>query len=312
VPVVTKRIRVADGYYWISVDPGQEFVVPDPGGANGLVGVSPGVGRCLGGGVRSQPGHRPVGRGCRGVAGQRPGRGGPERYKRWGLIGGVPAAGPARGGQLPGPGTRSRTRRRGRQDVVSGRPVEEHLIQIWPASAAPEIIQKTTDEMGAARRESGPGPGPRLPHGLPVLLDIHRPVTMTDRVTIELLRIDVGRGGCEFTIKAVVDVSGMTAREEKRAWRAVDGYRRAALPGTDSADPLRVCLRFADDRTAEYSDNPGDLPRSGPGVTDCFRRMITAPWRRTSRRAGRPAVLVAPRPGRAGISTCRSLPGRAP
>jgi hypothetical protein len=101
------------------------------------------------------------------------------------------------------------------------------------------------------------------------MLEVHQPVTMTDRATIELLRIDVSRGGCEFTIKAVVDVSGMTDREERRARRAVDGYRGAALPGTDSADPLHVFLRFADGRTAEYSDNPSDLPRSGPGVTDC-------------------------------------------
>jgi hypothetical protein len=109
---------------------------------------------------------------------------------------------------------------------------------------------------------------PRLPgHGLPVMLDVHQPVTATDRATVELLRIDVSRAGCEFTIKAVVDVSGMTAREEKRARRAVDGYRSAALPGATSAGPLQVTLGFAGGRTAEYREDPLDLPRSGPGVS---------------------------------------------
>jgi hypothetical protein len=175
----------------------------------------------------------------------------------------------------PGAGSyRVRVHARGRdagaeRDVVPGRPVEEHLVQIWPALAAPETIHKTTDEVGAGYRESGPGPEPRLPHGLSVMLEVHQPVTATDRAAIELLRIDVSRGGCEFTIKAVVAVSGMTVREERRARRAVDGWRGAVLPGTASADPLRVFLRFADGRAAEYSEDPSDLPRSGPGVTDC-------------------------------------------
>ena len=61
----------------------------------------------------------------------------------------------------------------------------------------------------------------------------------------------------------------------RRARRAVDGWRGAALPGTASADPLRVILRFAHGRTAEYSDNPSDLPRSGPGVTDATVLALT-------------------------------------
>lgn len=286
MPVVTTRLRVADGYYWVSAgDPGQEFVVPDPGGANGLVGVSPGLAMVITG---TQFGYVSVGV----QAGESdPGldTGQWDEVVEVSLVSGpggeglnVTSDGDASheflGLTPPGAGSyRVRVHARGRdagaeRDVVSGRPVEEHLIQIWPAPAAPETIHKTTDEIGAGVRESGSGPDPRLPgHGMPVMLEVHQPVTTTDRATVELLRIDVSRGGCEFTIKAVVDVSGMTAREERRARRAVDGYRGAALPGTVSADPLRVFLRFADGRTAEYSDNPSDLPRSGPGVTDCRR-----------------------------------------
>jgi hypothetical protein len=283
VPVVTTRLHVADGYYWISAgDPGQEFVVPAPGGANGLVGVSPGLAMVSTG---TQFGNVSIGV----VAGESdPGldTGQWDEVVAVSLVSGPDGEGlsvTSDGDSAhefvhltpPGAGSyRVRVHARGRHagaeaDVVSGRPVEEHLVQIWPAPAAPEIIHKTSDETGAGYRESEPGPDPRLPHGLSVMLEVHQPVTMTDRATIELLRIDVSRGGCEFTIKAVVDVSGMTDREERRARRAVDGYRGAALPGTDSADPLRVFLRFADGRTAEYSDNPSDLPRSGPGVTDC-------------------------------------------
>jgi hypothetical protein len=155
-------------------------------------------------------------------------------------------------------------------DVVEDEPVEEHLVQSWPAAPAPEIIHKTTDEVGAGYREYDESePDPRLPYGQFIRIEVNQLVTTTDRATVELQRIKIHRGGCEFTIKAVVDVSGMTASEEKRARRAVDGYRGAALPGTASADQLRVTLRFADGRTAPFSDNSIDLPRSGPGVTFC-------------------------------------------
>jgi hypothetical protein len=283
VPVVTKRLHVADGYYWISVDPGQEFVVPDPGGANGLVGVAPGLAMVVTG---TQFGNVSVGV----QAGESdPGLdiGQWDEVVEVSLVSGPDGEGlsvTSDGDESheflhltpPGAGSyRVRVHARGRdagadRDVVSGRPVEEHLIHIWPAPEAPETVHKTTDEIGAGYRESGSGPDPRLPgHGMPVMLEVHQSVTTTDRATVELLRVNINRGGCEFTIKAVVDVSGMTDREERRARRAVDGYRGAALPGTASAAPLRVFLRFTDGRTAEYSDHPGDLPRNGPGVTDC-------------------------------------------
>jgi hypothetical protein len=284
VPVVTTRLHVAEGQYWISDnDPDLEFVLPDPGGASGLVGVSPGLAIVITGtqfgniSVTVQAGDSDPGLDT-----------GPwEEVTEVSLTSGPggqglsvtsDGQGPYEFQYLTPPGAgayRVRVHARGRdagaaEDVVPGRPVEEHLLQIWPALPAPETIYKTTDELGAGYREaSASGPEPRLPHGQSVILDVHQPVTTTDRATVELLRIHVHRGGCEFTIKAVVDVSGMTAREEKRARRAVDGYRGAALPGTASADPLRVVLRFSDGRVTEFSDDPSDLPRSGPAITPC-------------------------------------------
>lgn len=283
MPVVTKRLRVADGYYWVgSADPTREFVVPDPGGANGLVGVCPGVAMVVTG---TQFGNVSVGV----QAGESdPGLDtGPwDEVVEVSLVTGPDAQALSVTSDAdestqfldltpPGAGSyRVRVHARGRdagteRDVVSGRPVEEHLIQVWPAPAASETICKTTDEFGAAHRESQSGGlETRLPHGRFVRLDVDQRVTTTDRAAVAWLRLEVHRGGCEFMIKTVVDVSGMTAREERRARRAVDGYRGAALPGTASAEPIRVFLSFADGRTAEYSDNPGDLPRSGPGVTN--------------------------------------------
>jgi hypothetical protein len=284
VPVVTARLHVEDGQYWISDDdPDREFVLPTPGGASGLVGVAPGLAIVITGtqfgnvSVTVQAGESDPGLDT----------------GRWEEVTEVSlASGPAgqglsvtSGGQGPQefrhltpPGTgayRVRIHARGRDagaaaDVVSGRPVEEHLVQIWPAAPGPETIRKTTDEHGAGFREaSAAEPDPRLPDGPSVRVEIHQRVAATDRATVDLLRIKIHKGGCEFTIRAVVDVTGMTAREERRARRAVDGYRGAALPGSASADRLRVVLRFSDGRTTPFADDPSDLRRSGPGITPC-------------------------------------------
>lgn len=275
-------MHIAEGQYEISDDdPYREFGQPGPGGASGLVGVEPGVAVVLTGtqfgnvlmGVQageSDPG-LDTGRWDEvvevslvsgpGGQGLNVSSGGNKHEGFWQLT-------------PPGAGSyRVRVHARGRDtgadlDVVDDEPVEEHLVQIWPAPAAPEVVHKTTDEFGAALREYASDPGP-LPSGRFVTLDIYQPVATTDRASIEWLRLDVYRGGCEFTIKVVVDVSGMTAQQEKRARRAVDGYRGEAFPGALSADPLRVSLRFADGRIAEHSDDPRHLPRGAPGVTDC-------------------------------------------
>ncbi len=277
------RLHIEDGQYWISDnDPSIEFVLPDPGGVSGLVGVSAGLAIVITGTqfgnveVTVQAGESDPGldtapwddvteislSGGPGSLGVSVTSGGQGPYELQYLT-------------PPGAGSyRVRVHARGRdagaaRDVVNGRPVEEHLIQIWPAPPAPETIHKTTDQVGAGYRD-GPvlmAGDPRLPgHGLPVILDVDQPVITTDRATVELLRINVSRAGCEFTIKAIVDVSGLTARDEKRARRAVDGYQGVAFPGAASAGPLRVVLRFRDGRVTEFSDDILTLPKSGPGI----------------------------------------------
>ncbi|MFF4652606.1 hypothetical protein [Streptomyces sp. NPDC001380] len=47
----------------------------------------------------------------------------------------------------------ARGRDRGQEElVVDGEPVEEHLIQVWPAPAAPTAVRKTGDAYGAGFR----------------------------------------------------------------------------------------------------------------------------------------------------------------
>jgi hypothetical protein len=275
-------MHIAEGQYEISGwEPDREFVPIDPGGASGLVGIAPGVAVVITG---TQFGNVSIGV----QAGESdPGLdtgpwdevvevsvvSGPGGHGLCLTSGGD---GPDEFGQMTPPGAgsyRVRVHARGRDigadlDVVEDEPVEEHLVQIWPAAAAPEVIHKTTDEIGEGYRgASASGSDPRLPHGQSVMLHVRQPVMATDRATVELECIEVYRGGCEFTIRAIVDVSGMTVREEKRARRAVDGYRGAALPGTASSDPVRVVLRFADGRTSEFADEHlFAMPRSDPGV----------------------------------------------
>jgi hypothetical protein len=277
------RTHIAEGQYEIGDwDPDREFGLPLPGGASGLVGVSPGVAVVVTG---TQFGNVSIGV----QAGESdPGldTGQWEEVVEVSVVGGPGGQGlcltsggdgPAEFLRLTPPGAgsyRVRVHARGRDagadlDVVEDEPVEEHLVQIWPAAPAPEIIHKTTDEVGAGYRDYASGPDPRLPHGRFVMLGVDQPVTTTDRATVEWLSLDVRRAGCEFTIKAVVDVSGGSPREERRARRAVDGYPGEALPGTASADPLSVVLQFADGRTAPFSEDARDLPGMGPGVTNC-------------------------------------------
>lgn len=262
------RLHIEDGQYWISGNAlDDEFSLPGPGGDNGLVGVVPGLAVVVTGTqfgnvtISVQAGESDPGLDT-----------GPwDEVTEISLTG--QGLGITSGGQGPDefqnltpPGTsghRVRVHARGRdagaaQDVVDGAPVEEHLIQIWPAAPAPDTIRKSTDDLGAGFREAETE-DPRLPHGRYTVLDVGRTLTTTARAVVELLRIDVHRGGCEFTIKAVVDVSGMSAREEKRARRAVDGY----------SDPMRVVLRLRDGGVTEFSDDTGSLPRRGPAITPC-------------------------------------------
>jgi hypothetical protein len=86
-------------------------------------------------------------------------------------------------------------------------------------------------------------------------------------MTLESVAAHVG--GCELAFRIVVDVAGLTPRQEKQARRAVDGYPRAVTPDATGSGRLSVALQFSDGRTAAFSDDTGALPRSGPAVTDC-------------------------------------------
>ena len=177
----------------------------------------------------------------------------------------------------PGPGSyRVRLHTRGRdagadRDVVDGEPVEEHFLQVWPAAVSGTIIRKASDAFGRATRDADPqpGPDPRLPHGDSVTLDVNQLVARTGRATMTLESVAAHAGGCELMFRVVVDMAGLTPRQEKQARRAVDGYSRATTPDATGPGRLSVALAFSDGRTAAFSDDTGALPRGGPAVTDC-------------------------------------------
>jgi hypothetical protein len=285
--VISARLYVGDGFYWIGAGgpDGRDLTIPDAT-VTGLVGVHAGLAMVLTGtqfgdiAVRVQSGGSDPGLD---VAG-------------WDEVVEVTLIVDAGDSELgvtgtdggpdellaltAGPGSyRVRLHARGRDigadlDVVEGEPVEEHLLQIWPAPAAGIVVHKATDEFGQALRggvDDGAvqsGPDPRLPNGSSVTLDVNHRVTRTGRATVTLERIEAHATGCEFQFRIVVDVSGLTPREEKQARRAVDGYRKAAAPGSKGSGPLTVTLEFSDGRTAPFSGDTGSLPRSGPAVTD--------------------------------------------
>jgi hypothetical protein len=283
-------MHIAEGQYEIGDwDPDREFGQPDPGGASGLVGVAPGVAVVITGtqfgnvsvgvqGGESYPGLDTAlwdevvevsvvsGPGGQGLC-VTSGGDGPEEFL-----------------QVTPPGAASyrvRVHARGRDlgadvDVVEDEPVEEHLVQIWPAAATPEVIHKTTDELGAGLREIEQGPEPRLPHGRYAMLDVHQPVTTTERATVELQRMYVRRAGCEFEFKISVDVSGMAVRQQKQARRAVDGYPDAIFPESTNSQPLRVTARLGHGRMAESSGELDNLPRTGPAISHQLRSSYPA------------------------------------
>jgi hypothetical protein len=176
-----------------------------------------------------------------------------------------------------GPGSyRLRLHVRGRDagaglDVVTGAPVEEHLLQVWPAAVSGTIIRKASDAFGRAIRDTAaePGPDPRLPHGRSVILDMNQLVARTSRATMTLESVAVHAAGCELSFRIVVDMAGLTPHQEKQARRAVDGYARALTPDAIGPGRLSVALGLSDGRAAAFCDDTGTLPRGGPAVTDC-------------------------------------------
>ena len=297
---ISAWLSVEDGQYWITdSDPDAGFVLPGPGGAGGLVGAVPGLAIVITGtqfgnvALTVQSGDSDPGLDT----------GGWDEVVEVSLASGAAGQGLGilSGGQGPGElatltpagagSYRIRVHVRGRDagtadDVVTGEPAEEHLLQIWPAPPGPEIIRKTTDEHGAGFRagaETSSGPDPRSPHGRHVMLEVSQPVTATSRANAVLERIYVRSGGCEFEFRIVVDVSGMTPQQEKRARRAVGGYRGATLPESTDPGSLRVVLHFSDGRTAEFAATPTGFRVAGqpyPATRSATTRRVVPRWPR--------------------------------
>lgn len=260
------RLDVQDGQYWIG-DAASNPVLPDPpGGSTGLVGAGErGLAIVLTGTqfghvrLRVQVADNPPELECAGwddvaeVSLQAPGRltissGGVGLDRLSNL--------------LPGPGSfRLRVHARGRdagaeRDVVSGRPVEEHLIQVWPALPGPDVTHKATDGFGKALRGEGfrwePGPW----HGPEDFRDdgqieIGRAITATSRAAAVLKRLWVQENGCLIQVVTTADVAGLSAREAKLARDAVDGRVGGRFPDAPGDGLLRAMIRYPDGRTAD-------------------------------------------------------------
>lgn len=266
------RLAVQDGQYaiWDGVS---DLSPPEPGGGNGLVGSAPGLVVAITGtqfgNIRLQVQ----------VSGTEPDL----DLDRWDEVAEVSIgtdAGPlsvSSGGQGPRqwsdltdgqPGSyRIRVHARGRdagaaEDVVARTPVEEHLVQIWPASPAPAVIHKITDKVGAQLRD-GADDAP-WSHSLSSLREIEadRPISASGRVSATLSRISVGAAGYLLEFRITVNLSGLSVQEERRGRRAVEGYARARMPGSRVAAPLRVVISYGDGRRAD-SENPGDWFSAG-------------------------------------------------
>lgn len=269
---IPDRLAVQDGQYaiWDGVS---DLSPPDPGGENGLVGSAPGLAVVITG---TQFGN--IGLHVQVSAVE------PELdVDRWDEVVEVSlaaSAGPlsvTSGGHGPRQWSaltdgrsgsyRIRVHARGRDggalaDVVARNPVEEHLVQIWSAPAAPAAIHKTTDKVGAELR-AGAEDAP-WDFSLNPLQQVEagRPISSAGRVSAVLRRLSVGVAGylLEFLIR--VDLSGLTPQEERRGRRAVDGYTRARMPGSRAAGPLRVVISYGDGRRAD-SEDPGEWFSAG-------------------------------------------------
>jgi hypothetical protein len=274
--MVSARLHVQDGQYMIG-DSVCDLVPPAPGGSSGLVGLRPGLAVVIAG---TQFGNVAVSVEVTDAAPDLDTAGWDEVVEvslttsangtGLGIISGGQGPGKLSGLTPAGPGShRLRLHARGRdngasRDVVTGKPVEEHLIQIWPGPAAPQAVHKTTDEYGRLMRAGTPAGSSRYPQGESRELAAGQPITATDRATAALRWIYVYAGGWLFELQVIADLAGLPARQEKRARRAVEGYEGAVLPGSQDARPLRVTLRYAAGRGAD-SAQAGDLDSAQAG-----------------------------------------------
>jgi hypothetical protein len=276
------RLEVQDGQYWLADDGSAATgALPPPGGSNGLIGVIKGLAVILTGtqfgGIEltvesgdSDPGLHvdgwddvvEVSFSCSDdahQAGITSGGLGPDEFQD--LI-------PGNSGTY-----RIRVHARGRdagadRDVVDGAPVEEHRLQAWPAPPAREIVHKATDKYGSMLRdEETLDPDPRYPGGEHVELRVGQPITTPAWVMASFDGIDVHARGCRIKFRIVVDVSGMTSRQEKRARRAVDGHEGAVLPQHTGAGRLRVTAAFRNGTHVDSQASREPAPVRGPEIS---------------------------------------------
>jgi hypothetical protein len=266
VPAGPVRLDVQDGQYaiWDGVS---DLGPPDPGGSGGLVGTAPGLAIVITG---TQFGNVAL---SVQVGDTAPSLDvGPwDEVTEISLSAAAGSLGILSGGDGPAELSgltppraadyRLRVHARGRdagakRDVVAGAPVEEHLVQIWPAPAAPEHRHKTTDAVARGLKASvGPWRGPQ---GREVAeIPVKRLVSAPGRASATLCWIEVRDDGCMFEFEFAVDLAGLSPQEEKRGRRAVDGYKRAKMPGSTSDGPLRALVRYPDGRLAD-SENRGE------------------------------------------------------
>lgn len=284
MPPITARLSVQDGQYWITdMDPDVEFELPEPGGAGGLAGAAGNLAVVLTGtqfgnvSVTVQAGDHDPGLdagsweevvecslGC-GAARQ-----------PLGITSG--GQGPASLQGLTRPGAESfrlRIHARGRadgaeRDVVAGKPVEEHLVQVWPAPLAADRMIKTAGDRGPHAPPGTDDDAPRFPVGSYCDLHLNERFLVSDRAVAVLERIEVHQAGAVLWVKVTVDVSGLRPREQRRARHAVEGDDGVTFPGLTDPGKLRLLLRYDDGRTTDFgSRHPYDLPATGPAIWPC-------------------------------------------
>jgi hypothetical protein len=283
--MINTRLSIEDGQYWVTDgNPDADLARPDPGGDNGLVGVAAGLAIVVTGtqfgnvGLIVATGDSDPGLNLGGwddvvEVSFTPGQGG----QGLGITSGGLGPDSLQALTAGGTGTyRVRVHARGRdagaeQDVVTDNPVEQHLLQIWPAPAAAELIHVATDRFGQAFRTGiAPGSDPRYPSGDHIDLNVGQVIAETDRARVTLEGIDVHASGCRFKFRVVVDVSGLTPREEKRARRAVDGHEGAAMPDSAGSGRLRLTAHFSDGRSVDSGSRPDPIPLAGPALSASY------------------------------------------
>ncbi len=321
MPDVSTRLHVADGQYWIW-DPAADLALPET--YDGLIAATAGLAIVRTG---TQSGWVAV---RIAVAGAAPGL----DTDGWDEVAEVSlyAAPDSPGLSVTSDGTgpdelaaltpagagsyRVRVHARGRDagaaaDVVAGAPVEEHLIQVWPARPAPEAVHKTVGGEGELKVPAGPWNGPT--DADPAHVALRLPVAAAGRAEAVLADAWVYPDGILFEVRVTADVEGLRPREAQRLRKAVDSYEGAPLPGSGGAGGLRVRIDLPDGRSAACAD-AGRLGHDAlPGRLPAGRRagvLVLAPA--VGRAVHADAGVARARPSAVRRHRRRRRPGRRP